>query len=369
MLRFICNVFFAVMFALTADAQTTQPFAQQLGSLGNSIDAIVAAKNQQITALQLQNATLADQVAASLKLQALPDGTDLTPILSNPISGQLVVLKEDGSYPVLHPTISATKVVLGFNSTLSMVSVNPGGTGIGIRAPNCVFSGLNLIGNVTAFHVWAAHAQINNCRFDKSIAVGIQTDVGGDSTTIDGCNFGITQAQGIYATADNLTIINSFFAGSVGEHPIRVDKNSTTGHRPNNILIANCSITNHNIYGKEAIALRECDLVTLHNLVVDGWVRPGNVIGNPDSTVHCSDLIIHGLTFASLRPGGSLLQIEHDVNSVISDISGPGSLTDPLISNQVRSVLSIHNGSLIGNPPPGKQWFPMISGPGAANAI
>lgn len=317
--------------------QTTQPatYAAQFGAVGAQIDNLLQANTAQLATLRAQAAYLQAQLAAAN--QAVDPSQDLTPICANAKAGQVILLKPNATYSPSGPLIfNADNVTLaGRNTTINLTPVSGGSTGVGVHSDGCRFSGIHFVGPVVALHIWGptvvhtvyAGTLIRDCAFDNSNQVGVQTDAGADDVEIEDCNFGVTQAQGIYATADNLTVIHCTFAGSVGEHCCRIDLNSTTGHRPTNAVFAWCSFTNHNAAGKECFTAREAiDVVCIH-CTFDGWTRFGQ--GYVDTTAHCDQVLLRDCTWKTLRPGGALCQIERNCGAIVDHCIVPASAIDP----------------------------------------
>lgn len=309
-----------------------------------TLNAAAQAQTAQIASYQQTIAQQAAQIIAAKVNQPIAPGTDLGPVLASAKPGQTIRVQADATYPLTgSPTPAAGVALIGDNTSIAITPAAGASTGIAVKNPDCVFRGLNFsapVGHntVTALHLWATGTRIADCNFDGSLNVGIQTDVGGDDATVTDCNFGITQAQGIYATADHLTVINCTFAGSVGEHCFRADLNGSTGHRPQNLTFVDCSFTNHNATGKECFTVREgVDVVAVH-CIFDGWVRFGQ--GNADTLVHCDQVLLRDCVWKTLRPGGALCQFEHNCTAIVDHCTLPASATDAAFSVNAGSVVT-----------------------------
>jgi len=332
--------------------QTTQPatqpvpFASQLGAYGAQIDSLLASNAAQLANARAQAAYLQAQLAAVD--QAIDPSQDLAPIAANAKAGQTILLKPNAIYMPSGPLLcNADNVTFaGRNTTIILKPVAGGSTGVGVHSDGCRFSGIHFVGPVVALHIWGPSVihttylgtLVRDCTFDSTNQVGIQTDVGGDDVEVDDCTFQITQAQGIYATGDNLTVTNCTFAGSVGEHPFRAELNGSTGHRPVNLSFLNCSFTNHNALGKECFTAREAiDVVCIH-CTFDGWTRFGQ--GYVDTIVHCDQVLLRDCTWKTLRPGGALSQFERNCGAIVDHCTMPASATDPAFSVNPGTVVT-----------------------------
>lgn len=385
--KLVCII--SLLFAVSVQAQTTQPSAvdQAIAQLQTAIQSV----NSQLSAAQ---ATIASQQATISQLgslaKSLPAGTDLGPLFAKASSANPIILSQNpnDAYVVTgSPTISQNGVVvIGFGNTLKIVPAAGASTGICVRGDGCRFYGLRFAAvnnTTTVFRLYGVNpAQrtscqgtlIDSCTFDSTVMTGVNVDAWADNVSVQNCKFGITQAQGIYCTADGLNVHGCLFLGSVGEHPIRIDINGTTSHRPVNACISGCTISNNNIYGKEAIALRECIGFTVSDCTFPvGWIHWGQ--GSPDAKVHATDITARNLTFGAIRqgpngaPGGSLLTIEHDVWASVVNVTAPGSTTDPVASITDRGVLNYRGIVLTGTPPAGKQWHAAVGTLGTGKAV
>jgi len=311
-----------------------------------TLNAAAQAQAAQIASYQQTIAQQAAQLIAAKANQPIAPGTDLGPVLASAKPGQTIRVQADSTYPLTGaPTPAAGVSVVGDNTSIVLTPVPGGSTGIAVKNPDCMFSGLKFSAapglepyTVVALHIWASGTRVNDCYFDASLKVGIQTDVGADGTSVVDCNFGITGAQGIYATADHLRVFNCTFAGSVGEHPFRAELNATTGHRPQNLIFVDCSFTNHNALGKECFTAREAiDVVCIH-CTFDGWTRFGQ--GYVDTIVHCDQVLLRDCTWKTLRPGGALSQFERNCSALVDHCILPASATDPAFSVNPGTVVT-----------------------------
>lgn len=361
--------------ASTGSPQATQPatYASQFGAVGAQIDNLLASNAAQLANARAQAAYLQAQLAAIDT--AIDPSQDLTVIVANAKVGQVILLQPNATYKPTGPLVfNADNVTLaGRNTTIILTPVPGGSTGVGVHSDGCHFSGIHFVGPVVALHIWGPSVihttylgtLVRDCIFDSTNQVGIQTDVGGDDVEVDDCTFQITQAQGIYTTADHLRVFNCTFAGSVGEHPFRAELNGTTGHRPQNLTFVDCSFTNHNALGKECFTAREAiDVICIH-CTFDGWTRFGQ--GYVDTIAHCDQVLLRDCTWKTLRPGGALSQFERNCTALVDHCTLPASATDPAFAINPGTVLTASANTLL--VPIGMTPKPLANGPGTINEV
>jgi hypothetical protein len=262
-------------------------------------------------------------------LSADSTGADLGPVLAAAKPGQRILLAPGASYVLTgSPTINADGVALvGSGNTITVTPAAGASSGIIVRGDGCEFAGLNMVATGVAMRLYGTDpakrtappvgTYIHGCSFNQTPAApqskssspaptldtAILLDAWADNVRISDCTFGLIGGQSIYCTADRLQVHNCAFAGSGGEHCVRLDINSTTSHRPLNGTLFACAMTNHNALGKECLAVREIDGLNVINCTFDGWVSAGQ--HNNDIAWHAHNVIFFGCTWKSLRPGGA----------------------------------------------------------------
>ncbi len=328
-----------------APAQTTQP------SLGQQVDSILAAEQAQIFAAQAQVAALQKQLANPA---CVAPGTDLATL---PSARRYLQPVATYAYNSTGAQITGGGFV-GYGSVVSLKPVAGGSSGLFVHGPNVEIGGVKLAGPAFAIRAIGDDPSKGNpapgywfhdLSFDGSLSGGIDLEQWADSTRISHCNFGIIGAQGIYCTADDLTLNDCTFAGSQGEHCLRLDMNATTKHRPANLLVNHCTFTNpipgkptNNPTGKECVALRECDGAILRDCDFYGWVDVGQ--GTPpatDTNWHARHIVFLNCRWHTLRPGGALLQVRHDSTVTLAGCTFPGSASDLAIMPDARSTVTL----------------------------
>lgn len=303
---------------------------------------IIQQQQQQLAARDLTIATLRAQLAGQV-----PAGMDVGALLP-PAKGKLMLAPA-----AVYPCNNTPVITLGGGGVLgpvanpAILNVTPAkgaSSGIVVQAANCEIGGLTINGPApvngavwgTALRVYAAGAKVHDSAF-AGFDGAILLDAGADGATIDSCQFGILGSESIYITADHATISNSSFAGSIGEHLVRLDLNASTNHRPANARIVNCIFTNRaksaggpNGPGKECLTAREVDTLTVTGCTFDGWCSAGQ--SSHDVGIwHARHLTFDHCTWMSVRPGGALVQLEHDCDASFVACTFPASASEPAI--------------------------------------
>jgi|GEM_PF-5022505 len=305
-------------------------------------------------------------------LSADSTGADLGPVLAASKPGQRILLAPGASYVLTgSPTISANNVALiGSGNTIAITPAPGASSGIIVRGDGCEFAGLNIVATGVAMRLYGTDpakrtappvgTYIHDCSFNQTPApqpsigtpsvpaptldTAILLDAWADNVRISDCTFGLIGGQSIYCTADGLQVHNCTFAGSGGEHCVRFDINSTTSHRPLKGTLFACEMINHNVLGKECLAVREIDGLNVINCTFDGWVSAGQ--HNNDIAWHARNVVFFGCTWKSLRPGGALGQFEHDSTITLDSCAVPGSLIDPAFTISARGTLTAANNTI-----------------------
>lgn len=306
----------------------------------------------------------------------VPAGSDLLPLITGKPLAPLYLVPKAAYRVSQTATIAADGVsIIGDNNPVVVTRTPGASSGIIVRGDGCEFVGLlpSEPGiNTVSFRLYGiAPAQrkaaprgtkFRDCQWiDGAADCAINVDAWADNVTVENCTFGVLNAQAIYATADDLRMLGCKFAGSNGEHPIRVDLNGSTAHRPVNVYIGACDVINQNGYGKEAIAIRECDRVMIEGGSIDGWLDLGQ--GNADANWHVRDAVVYNVVFKRLRTFNgqsfSIIQVRHDVDAVIESCTFPGSTTQNAITGDDRCHIYNLGNSYASAPPTGLVWKDM----------
>jgi len=344
-------------FCSFAPAQTTQP------SLGQQVDAIVLSQQAQITSLKAQLTNPA----------CVPPGSDLATLFP---SAAIRYGQPGASYQFNSTGGQITGGgYIGPGTVVALKPVAGGSSGLFVHGRNVEIGGAKLTGPAFAIRAIGDDPSKGNpapgywfhdLTFDGSLSGGIDLEQWADGTRISHCTFGVIGAQGIYCTADDLTITDCTFLGSQGEHCLRTEANATTKHRSARLLVAHCSFTNpipgtptNNPTGKECVALRECDGALFIDCDFYGWVDVGQ--GNTDTAWHARNIIFVRCRWHGLRPGGALLDVRHDSIVTLIGCTFPGSATDTAIAADARSTVTLSGCSM--SVTPGLNPKPLIQFP------
>jgi hypothetical protein len=358
------------MLASAASAQTTQP-ADALTNAIASVQGVFAQQQQQLAATQLQNAQLAVTVAQLQAKLAAPTarplqveaGTDLAPLLAKatgnvylgpgpyPWNGSLA-FKNDGvrvigdrTKIIFNPAKGASTGATFYGRGWSFV-----GCDFFTSVPGIV--GLRPCGwQDAAGVVHPSDLTCFDCTFSPDFGNGVHPDTWGDNVTLLRCTFGTPDkpmlSDNVYTTADNTAMLHCRFYGSIGDHCARVERNGTTGHRASNVLTFKCEFSNYNSANKlECFTGREEDGSIHVADLYHGFNGHGQ--GPDDGTWHSRSLFYRSCVWTDKRPGGALVQLEHDSTAFFDACSFPASLTDASISIDGRGLVETRGNVLVG---------------------
>lgn len=273
-----------------------------------------------------------------------------------------------GGAITVNPALAGLRLLGIPGKTTLNLTAQPGtaGTGILFESANCEVGYVNVIGTAKCFLVYAPNFYLHDftadqCQWLVHLEGGVAGYGGANNSVVARGKVGTTSDKGIYITADNVRVEDYTHALSIGEHCIRVDT-SNSGHRPQNVTVVGANLANPDAAKKETLAVRECNGFRLLQSTSAQWVDIGQ--GNADQNVHVSGVIVDGLTITQLRPDGSLIQIRHDVDCVLANITAPGDTVDPLFSADARATVWLRGQpNWTNTPAPGQQWK-VNGGPG-----
>jgi hypothetical protein len=295
----------------------------------------ISSLQQQLSAAQAQ---IVQQAAITVGPTYIPPG-DLGAIFAK--VGQPNTTLELGAGTFTGGALTApkfpTKIQCAPGTILNLTAQpNTAGTGIAVYAPLEIAGG-HFTGTATAFRVYSVGFYLHDFTADQ-LGLLVNLDSGGDGARISNGAVGTTFAQGIFCTADGLRVSNYTQKGSIGEHPIRLTNNGSTGHIPANAILTDLNLSQiGSMTKKEVLALRRA-----HGVTVQGTFNSWAEVGESDatSTVYASGIRFLDSQWPTARDGnGAMVQIRHDADVLFDNCQLAGNALAPAITGDARARL------------------------------
>jgi len=276
----------------------------------------------------------------------IPAGSNIGPYLNTAVANQVFALEPGANYTCQNtPQITAANVkLIGAGSNIAITPASGATSGIIVKGAGFQLLGVNLSGPAVCLRVYNTDLLVSGCYFG-SCSNGMILDAGSHRATVIGSTFDISGSDNIYATSDDLFISHCTFAGSVGEHCVRLDLDAF-GRRPSNFVLRDSSLTNHNSVGKDALALRELTGGQVSRTTISGWATVGQQLA---PGIHATNIDFIDCAFPTLRPGGAYIQFGTNVTGTMNDCQFAGSRTDACVAVGPGAVITATGSKIVAN--------------------